>query len=634
MCFAWLLLLSDSFAHLGPDEFSLASQDAGDRATAAEDGGSGHSAQASLTTAPTSAKEGRLGARSNFSVANTHPSVPSKPLPGEPHQTAHHRPLLDTLQRDDRVAIQDLQDTMRHALQNNLQLTRVMSTIAAHDRTLQMLVHKEKECPSLFWFQPKRTELRDWLRNPAKRLFQDTLIMMVVCPVTLCVVPCGPHGGGWELSRSKDWVRRWGPAILLSVYVLQAAVAAGRVAFLPLPPVPSVGTVKRLLGLSGSTGSDVVDGIDRTLLKDSLSALTGVFEQELGDTQEARALKQGLQEQATGGSGRRAAAIPLQEMVGDAYRAIHKYLVSFGPLEDQLAGHMKRVRASNGDMEWVSLEGEAIWLQKHAALAAEQHQEVGKGQELPSQLPCPPLYLGVGGPSAPPTVPTAPSTDTPVPAAQLAPVSAPASQTVTWLSVALCAEGMPPALVEVADRALIQEKGLIKDRYFAAEPVDDAYLRGAGITVSGLLRALLDLHDALKVKYGVGDDRRGDACSGSAAGSSGAAVKTVSATSTEDAPLSVEDREFLRKLKLQYKANTEPFTTHPVERGRQLQYTETAYTSDTNGGHQAAGILHKLEVRTGQTEEALREHMVTTAVQLEVLTMQVSALASQAGSDP
>jgi hypothetical protein len=56
-------------------------------------------------------------------------------------------------------------------------------------------------------------------------------------------------------------------------------------------------------------------------------------------------------------------------LVGDAYKSIHKFLLTFGPLEDQLRGRMERVMAPDGDIEWVSVEGKDAWLKNTSSLS-------------------------------------------------------------------------------------------------------------------------------------------------------------------------------------------------------------------------------------------------------------------------
>ena len=278
----------------------------------------------------------------------------------------------------DRGAIHAFLAQSAELLQGNARLQQVMRTVAAHDRTLQMLVSKEKECPSLFWFYPKKPELRRWLSDPAKCLFQDTLMMVVVCPVTLCVVECGPDGVGWEVTKPKEWVKKWGPAILFSIYVMQAAVVAGRVVGIPLPPVPGAAEIKKALGLKGMLGGLFSRGAEEADLGGCLSAFQEVTIAELEQTVESQALCRGLGK----GKGRMVdASAPLpadlpMHLVGEAYKSIHTFLTTgenatLGKLEDQLRGRMERVMAPDGDIEWVSVQGRDAWLQKRSALAAE-----------------------------------------------------------------------------------------------------------------------------------------------------------------------------------------------------------------------------------------------------------------------
>ena len=62
-------------------------------------------------------------------------------------------------------------------------------------------------------------------------------MVVFVCPVTFKVIKCVPIGDGWEVSNPKGWVKKWGPAILVSLKVLNFALKAGRVLGLPLPNI-------------------------------------------------------------------------------------------------------------------------------------------------------------------------------------------------------------------------------------------------------------------------------------------------------------------------------------------------------------------------------------------------------------
>jgi hypothetical protein len=116
---------------------------------------------------------------------------------------------------------------------------RLATRLQAHERTLKTIVGKNKECPSLIWFYPKEKSLRDWLIDPIARITQNPIMVAFVCPVSLNIVKCGPDGVGWEVKNPKIWVKKWGPALLTTVRVLQVALTAGRLLTgLPIP-VPS-----------------------------------------------------------------------------------------------------------------------------------------------------------------------------------------------------------------------------------------------------------------------------------------------------------------------------------------------------------------------------------------------------------
>jgi hypothetical protein len=163
----------------------------------------------------------------------------------------------------DRASVAEFQRSAMQLLRDNTQLQHVVLKVQAHDRTLHTIVGKTAECPKVVWFYPKKPELRDWLSSPMKCLLQAPLMMVVVCPLTFCVVPCGSDGVGWEVAMPKKWVKEWGPAILFSIYVLQAAVVAGRLVGIPLPPMPDTKLVKEALGLKGMLGSAFSKGANQ-----------------------------------------------------------------------------------------------------------------------------------------------------------------------------------------------------------------------------------------------------------------------------------------------------------------------------------------------------------------------------------
>jgi hypothetical protein len=384
----------------------------------------------------------------------------------------------------DRASLAEFQRHTRQLLRDNAQLQYVMSRVQAHDRTLHMIVGKTVECPKVVWFYPKKPELRDWLSNPMKCLFQAPLMMVVVCPVTLCVVPCGPDGVGWEVAMPKKWVKEWGPAILFSIYVLQAAVVAGRVVGIPLPPMPDTKLVKEALGLKGMLGSAFSSGVNQANLSDSLSSFADTTKAALDLNPELQCLCEGLKQPAPGADGGQAlpADLPMH-LVGEAYKSIHKFLLAFGPLEDQLRGRMERVMAPDGDVEWVSVEGKDAWLKKHELIISPR-----QGKPVPPPRPERPDRTSAA-------LTTSVMIAGPIVTGRVA---------HSWLVSALTNAGMSPAQIEVCERALISQEGFTTEPSFASLPPTEfnaEYLKGLGITAKGTQMQLIALHRDLHAQY-------------------------------------------------------------------------------------------------------------------------------------
>jgi hypothetical protein len=297
-------------------------------------------------------------------------------------------------------------------------------------------------------------------------------------------VPCGPDGVGWEVAMPKKWVKEWGPAILFSIYVLQAAVVAGRVVGIPLPPMPDTKLVKEALGLKGMLGSAFSSGVNQANLPDSLSSFADTTKAALDLNPELQSLCEGLKQPTALADGGQAlpADLPMH-LVGEAYKSIHKFLLAFGPLEDQLRGRMERVMAPDGDVEWVSVEGKDAWLKKHELIISPR-----QGKPVPPPRP-----------ERPDRTSAALTTSV-----MIAGPIVTGGVTHSWLVSALTNAGMSPAQIEVCERALIAQEGFTTEALFASLPpieFNAEYLRGLGITAKGTQMQLISLHRELHAQY-------------------------------------------------------------------------------------------------------------------------------------
>ena len=66
------------------------------------------------------------------------------------------------------------------------------------------------------------------------------------------MVEVGPDGLGWDFTAPREWVKKWGPALLITLKVLHVVAAAGKVLGVPIPSLPS----SESLGLGGGNDQD------------------------------------------------------------------------------------------------------------------------------------------------------------------------------------------------------------------------------------------------------------------------------------------------------------------------------------------------------------------------------------------
>ena len=377
----------------------------------------------------------------------------------------------------------------------------MLSKVSAHDRALHVLVSKQKECPSLFWFYPKEKSLRNWLSDPMKCLFQNSLMMVVVCPISLHVVKCGPDGVGWEISAPKVWVKTWGPAILYSVYVLQAAVIAGRVVGIPLPQPPSAAGVRNALGLRTDAVSKGLEEVlrQKELQLNCFDAFTQTTMSVCAQASESleRLTTKILHRQPPGDrdSADTFGSISLREdlptkLFEEAYNSIHTFLTTgenamLGKLEDQLRGSMERVMAEDGDVEWVSSEAVELWKQKHG-LIKESEASVF---HTPASF------------EANKSTPSSPISPTII---SLSKTPSPSGLASSWLAVRLRQKGVREDLIWECEQKLVLDEDISEERLLASLTSDQfnaSYLTSVGIRALGLQQKLLVLHQELSVQH-------------------------------------------------------------------------------------------------------------------------------------
>ncbi len=231
-------------------------------------------------------------------------------------------------------------------------LRQLSYAVQAHESVLDILVNRTKECPSLAILLPCKRSWKDWLSPTV--LTQNKFMLTFLCPMSLCVVEFGPKGLGMEVTAPKEWVKKWGPALLVTLKVLHVAVAAGRVLGVPIPSLPSSDT----LGLS-SDGS----GKDAFLKKFMASSWDQIASQcSMDDTIDntQSLLKSSLDTSIPSLESASPNTVKALKHTDEAYKAIHAYLHGIAPIEDLFRGKMSREQY-RGQVEWVSVQMVQRW---------------------------------------------------------------------------------------------------------------------------------------------------------------------------------------------------------------------------------------------------------------------------------
>ncbi len=124
-----------------------------------------------------------------------------------------------------------------HGVQEQAQLSTqlILSQTANNTRMLTALVEGELEVPRIFWMRPAQQTRLTKLMSP-KSWLNNILLLSVVCECGMHVVPCGPGGNGFEIRQQKDFVKKYGPVLKISLMIIKIALGAGRALGLPHLP--------------------------------------------------------------------------------------------------------------------------------------------------------------------------------------------------------------------------------------------------------------------------------------------------------------------------------------------------------------------------------------------------------------
>jgi hypothetical protein len=209
------------------------------------------------------------------------------------------------------------------------------------------------------------------------------------------------------VRQPKEFVKKWGPAILASIQAMRLAIAAGRLLGIPLPSMPDVAPI----GLQSASSCLGLDSYSAKIAEKSMSAMWNTVS-GLGVKDGLQwaddAVRNGLQSDLSDDSVEAQRPFAL---AGEAYISIHNFLTTgdnatLGPLSNQLRGRMERCMGDDGAVDWVSVEGKAQWMDKHRVSNSGRQYPSGFGTTSAASI-CPtppqrPAAVGSGGPCLPP----------------------------------------------------------------------------------------------------------------------------------------------------------------------------------------------------------------------------------------
>ena len=108
-------------------------------------------------------------------------------------------------------------------------LGEVVDATRGQTRLLMDLCSDATECPKLVWMaREQEGTLTKWL-TPSS-WYGKPVRVQFVCPASMQVATSGDDGRGYRVVLPKDWIKKWGVAVNLSLTVLRVAMVAGAAA--------------------------------------------------------------------------------------------------------------------------------------------------------------------------------------------------------------------------------------------------------------------------------------------------------------------------------------------------------------------------------------------------------------------
>jgi serine/threonine protein kinase len=241
-------------------------------------------------------------------------------------------------------------------------ISRKLQSISS---VLEALVGNKQDCPRLIIVLPKDgNRYVQMLKNPVDAaLFKSPMIVKFVCPIThKCI-----DDYEVEVKDAREFVKKYGPILLISIRILQVGMTVGKLLGLPLPSADLflVSELKSIMALNNS--NNVHDKLMTLALNKMSDVINQPIDQSLGtfSTQLDACLNP-----AENGVNNMQINKSLQTITDANYKEFHKLLTKNYTMDlaNELRGKMSRLCGEDGSIEWVSVAGKDEWCNKHGRL--------------------------------------------------------------------------------------------------------------------------------------------------------------------------------------------------------------------------------------------------------------------------
>ena len=230
---------------------------------------------------------------------------------------------------------------------------------------LEVLVGNKRDCPRLIIILPKEgNQYVQMLKNPVDAaLFKSPMIVRFVCPITYKSI----DDYEVEIKDAREFVKNYGPILLISIRILQVGMTVGKLLGLPLPSAAlfPVSELKSIMALNNSNNT-----IEK-LTTLALNKMSDVINQQIDKSLETFSTQlDACLNPASDGVNNMQINQSLQTITDANYEDFYKLLTKNYTMDlaNELRGKMSRLCGGDGCVEWVSVAGEKEWYSKHGRL--------------------------------------------------------------------------------------------------------------------------------------------------------------------------------------------------------------------------------------------------------------------------